>query len=238
MILEILWTFSITDLIQAIGVGLGFPTAVWGILNLFRKNKAQEAKISALQDIAFSQNAMVGQLKNQVEELSKQTIQFEYQSIIMKEGNDLLSEQIKLQSDALLNQIEYQEDSLEHAKKVRKFNIRPFFVNNGGGADGSSKRFQIKLKNNGQTAKILKIEEIKNERVTISFPNRTVQNSEIKSGQVLVISGAVDENVYLHNNSYHVKLHYQDIDENIYFQTIKGKGMSFSLENPTESSQD
>ena len=37
--MEITYAVTITDLIQAIGVGLGFPTADWGIFKLFIKDQ-------------------------------------------------------------------------------------------------------------------------------------------------------------------------------------------------------
>lgn len=41
-------TPSITDWIQAIGVLLALPSIVWGIINLFIKDKIREKQISAL----------------------------------------------------------------------------------------------------------------------------------------------------------------------------------------------
>jgi hypothetical protein len=113
------FTFWI-EIIKASGVFLGFPTAVWGILKLFRKNKSTDLQLKALGDIAFSQNALIDKMTKQIEELQKQTSEFMYQSSLMKDFNELTREEIKIQTEALITDKDYKANFLKVQKLERK----------------------------------------------------------------------------------------------------------------------
>lgn len=118
---------SITDWVQAIGVLLGVPFAVWSIIKLFLKDKQKEHELTTLKDIAKSQNSLIGRINEQIDELKKQTQQFTYQSYHLNEANQILREQIKIQTEAFLHDKNYKKKSLELEKLKRKSEIKPFF---------------------------------------------------------------------------------------------------------------
>ena len=57
----------ITDWIQAIGIFLGFPTMIWGIVTLFKKDKNKETQIKALTDLSKAQVEILNEMRNQIE---------------------------------------------------------------------------------------------------------------------------------------------------------------------------
>jgi len=57
----------ITDWIQAIGIFLGFPAALWGIIKLFKKDKERQIEISSLASLAESQAKMIQMISEQIE---------------------------------------------------------------------------------------------------------------------------------------------------------------------------
>lgn len=228
--MDITYTVSITDLIQAVGVGLGFPAAIWGIFKLFIKDKNKEKQINSLENIAISQNAALGKMKEQINELSKQTSQFEYQSLLFKEGNDLLKEQIKIQTDALLSDKDHKAAYLELEKKKRKSEIRPFFKPNGGHAGGTG--FSLPFINFGGRAYFEGIEEINTSNITI-MPQSKVQKVIEKSSNYDFLAKANGNNLG-HNVPFEVNLLFHDEDGNKYIQNIKGLGLGAKIETPED----
>ncbi len=228
--MNITYTVSITDIIQAVGVGLGFPTAVWGILKLFRKDKDKIEQLNSLRDIAISQNSAIGKMTEQIIELSKQTAQFEYQSIIFKEANDLLKEQIKIQTDALLSDKDHKEKYLELERKKRKSDIRPFFKKTTGLS--SQSMFSLVFTNYGGRAYLKGIEDINVNNISIHAQMRKEQEIE-KNGTYNF--SATANNSYLGNDvPYEITLLFCDEDDNKYKQKIKGVGFNVEISPPEE----
>jgi hypothetical protein len=57
---------TITDWIQAIGMILGFPAALWGVVSLFKKDKARQEEIKSLVSLAQSQATMIDKISEQI----------------------------------------------------------------------------------------------------------------------------------------------------------------------------
>jgi len=53
--MDITYQFSITDLIQSIGVIVGIPVALWSMISLFKKDIKRQKEINSLVSIAKSQ---------------------------------------------------------------------------------------------------------------------------------------------------------------------------------------
>ena len=57
----------ITDWIQAIGIFLGFPAALWGMIKLFKKDKERQIEISSLASLAESQTKITEKISEQID---------------------------------------------------------------------------------------------------------------------------------------------------------------------------
>ena len=229
--MEITKTVSITDIIQAAGILLGFPTAIWGIFKLFRKDKDKTEQLNSLRDIAVSQNSAIGKMTEQITELSKQTAQFEYQSIIFKEANDLLKEQIKIQTNSLLSDKDHKEKYLDLERKKRKSDIRPFFKRVTGLCNG--KMFSVQLTNYGGRAYIEGIEEINTNNIFIHAQSKKEQ--VIDKDNTFGFYADSNNDRYMGNNvPYEVILLFHDEDNNKYKQKIEGTGLNAEIDVPEE----
>lgn len=231
MLLDINYEVSITDLVQTIGVCMAFPTAAWGIVKLFKKDKDKAEQLSALNDIAISQNSMIGAMKEQITELSNQTAQFEYQSFLFKESNDLLKQQIDIQTKALLNDKDYKDKYLQLEQKKRKSEILPFFRINGGYAGGSS--FSLPLINLGERAYFKGVEEIDTNKINInrqSVVEKVIGKNEFFTFQ----ANSNDRAIIGFKVPFEINLLFSDEDGNQYKQKIKGSGSLAKIETPVE----
>lgn len=135
--MEIDWTEpKITDWISSIAALLGIPSIVFGIVRLFIKNKDQEKKLVALESLANSQS-------QQIEELARQTSEFQYHSELMRDSNELLRDQIALQNQIFLHNRVNDEQKAELQKKERMSAIKPHFIRLG--SSSSPENFQVRL---------------------------------------------------------------------------------------------
>jgi hypothetical protein len=229
--MHITYTVTITDLIQAIGVGLGFPTAVWGIFKLFIKDQDKARQLKALEDISISQNSAIGKMTEQITELSKQTAQFEYQSLLFKEGNELLKDQIKIQTDALLNDKDHKAAYLDLERKKRKSEIRPFFKSTTGG-HSAGQDFSLAFVNFGRRAYFEGIEEIDVSKITI-MP-QCINERVIEKNDIYEFQAKANGSFHGHDVPFEVNLLFCDDDKNKYKQNIKGSGLRHNIETPIE----
>lgn len=92
--------------IQAFGVLLGVPVAIWQILRLFRKNRDLERQIDALNSIVRRQDTLNNNFKDQISELSKR-------NDLAEESNKSLRELVEVQGKMFLKDEEYQERYME-----------------------------------------------------------------------------------------------------------------------------
>jgi len=212
---------SITDWISAISSGLGIPLIIWGIIKIFKKDKSQERKINSLENLAISQNEMINKLTEQIDELSKQTAEFQFQSQLMKESNVLLSKQIELQNNIFLHDKGIEEKKLEIQKIKRLGDIKPHFINNG--SSSNSLNLVINLRNKGNTAKNLILNKVRGEFLNFGQLN---PDAEIDTGKNIEIKANVTPSGKNHDNGnrdYEIELLYEDIDGNKYRQTIENQ---------------
>lgn len=141
---------SITDWIQAFGILLGVPFTIYSLYKLFRKSKEKDEKLNALEDIAVSQNVLIGKMNQQIVELQNQTEALRIHNEIVNEGNSILRELVHLKSEAVLDEKSYKEEVLKLHEKDRKNRIKPYFILDGAG--GNSQSFNFYLKNIGEDA--------------------------------------------------------------------------------------
>ncbi len=214
---------TITDWISAIGVLLGVPAALFGIMKLFVKDREKQRQLMSLESMASSQS-------RKIEELEKQTAEIQYQSTLMKESNELLANQLQLQSEIFI----YQKVSDESKKMIedrkRKIDIRPHFNYNGGVSNAGW--FSIKLLNKGSIAENVDMKLIDCEHVQF---NRTLKR-KYEHDAILEIKGSAKSESNLSSNkvSFTAKLEFQDMDGNVYNQIIKRNNGSVIIENPIE----
>lgn len=214
---------TITDWIQSIGVILGIPITIWGVFQLFIKDKEKELQITYLKELASSQNEMVTNLKSQVDQLILQTGEFKYQSSLMLDSNEILRGQFELQNNMFKHSKEEGELRLKIDKLRRSSEIRPFFVP-GTYFNYSSSNFGISLKNKGGIAQKISLD-------TKEFPFKLASNPKLsdrvaKNGEVIMNFDRIfqnNENKYspIANNVIQMRIHFEDEDNEEYFQIIK-----------------
>jgi hypothetical protein len=208
----------ITDWINSIAALLGIPIVVWGLIKLFLKDKNQERKLSSLEKLAVSQDEVIKKMTEQINELSKQTSEYQFQSVLMKESNSLISKQLELQNDIFFHNKGIEEKKLEIQKIKRLSEIKPHFTNNGGSSNSSN--ITLTLKNKGNTAKNLSLIKISGEYIIFQKLNSELEidngrNIEIKAN--ITSSGRSGDNG---NRVYELELTYENIDGNKYMQKI------------------
>ncbi len=186
-----------------------------------KKNKNQERKINSLENLAISQDKMIRKMTEQINELAKQTSEYQYQSVLMKESNNLISNRIELQNDIFLHNKGVEEKKLEIQEIKRLSEIKPHFINIGGGSDPSN--ISIRLKNKGATAINLTLNKIRGEFITFQKSN---PETEIDNGKNIEIKGNIfssGRNQDNGNRDYELELTYEDIDGNKYKQKIENR---------------
>lgn len=212
----------ITDWINSFAALLGVPLVVWGIVQLFLKNKSQDRKLTSLENLAKSQNDVVLKMSEQIQELSMQTSEFQFQSELMKESNLLIQKQIELQNDMYLHSKISEEKKYELQRIERISKIKPHFVFSG--SNSSPSGFTVKLLNKGQTARKLSLQQIDNEFAKFSPID---ENKEYDNNQKIEISGYADSSKTFYNSNqvpFSIELFFEDIDGNKYKQRVTKDG--------------
>ena len=211
----------ITDWINSIASLVGVPIVLGGIYKLFIKDKNQERKLSSLEKLAVSQDDMIKKMTEQINELSKQTSEYQYQSELMQESNGLIGKQIDLQNDIFLHNKGVEDKKLEIQKIKRLSEIKPHFINNGGGSNSSN--ISITLKNKGKTAKNISLKKIHGEFINFQKLNSEI---EIDNGKNIEIKGNITPSGRNQNNGnrvYEIELTYENVDGNKYKQKIENR---------------
>lgn len=212
----------ITDWINSFAALLGVPLVVWGIIQLFLKNKSQDRKLTSLENLAKSQNDVVLKMSEQIQELSRQTSEFQFQSELMKESNLLIQKQIELQNDMYLHSKISEEKKYELQRIESISKIKPHFVFSGGHSSPSG--FTVKLLNKGQTARKLSLQQIDNEFAKFSPID---ENKEYDNNQKIEISGYADSSKTFYNSNqvpFSIELFFEDIEGNKYKQQVTKDG--------------
>lgn len=210
---------SWTDIVQAIGVLLGVPITIWGVLNLFRKDKEKAAQINALKNIATSQNETVIELKLQIEQLTLQTTEFQHHSNLMLEQNKILEKQLEFQIEAFLKTNEIEASKLKFEKQKRLLEIKPHFYIRSVLFDLNS--FEINLINKGHEAKNIKFFDSGVSNAIIKFDGAQSVSSE-NSVRITGQSKLNDNSILSHGKylNFRAYITFEDIDGNIYRQNI------------------
>lgn len=207
----------VTDWITSVGVVLGVPATIYGIFKLFLKDKDKEERLRIAE--------------SQVNELRKQTSQFELQTGLMAEANALLAQQLRMQTEIFAETKTKEEAKAEYEKQKRKNDIKPRFAFHG--ASGSGKDFTLKLVNQGGNSEHVQVESLNAEIFSMaSLPANTI----IESGHQLVVRGVANNNQPAMASQAHGKiaLSFTDIDGIKYVQEITKSYNGFQVANPYE----
>ncbi len=216
----------ITDWISSIGAIVGVPLIIWGIIKLFLKDKDKERKINALISIAKSQDQITLELKKQVEQLSKQTAEFAYQSNLMLESNQILEKQIELLANFLdqSKEIENKKTELEKLKRINK--IKPYFVFR----TSITKLLKVNMVflNKGKNAHSVKIEQV--DKSNVYFQESKSLSIVEKNKKFEMSFKYKDETSNKKDYSFNIVC--QDIDKNILYQSVRFKDGKLVVDKP------
>jgi len=223
--MEITYNITIADLVQAIGVGIGFPAALWGLVKLFKKDREREKEIKALIQIAKSQG-------EQIEELKKQTAESKLQTLALVDSNQILADQLKLQTEAFLNDKDYKNRLLKIEDQKKKNLIKPLFDPSGGSSTGGE--FKIIFKNIGKRAVFKGVELVENENVSIR-PVSSIDRGIDTNGTIEIDGLFTGQGNYGNAASYKLNILFTDIEGTLYYQTyMKDKSRKWNLTQPAE----
>ena len=191
---------TLPNWLMAIGALWGVFEIIRGYFKLKRQQKENEQKM-----IYFNE---------ELNEIKKQTTQFEYQTIIMSENNQIIEAGIDNLVKIFGRTAEAEEMRVNIEKQRRLIEIRPFFMTS---SEGSNPReFHFTLKNNGGTAQDFRIIDIsartfKINPIDLKFPiergniikiigiPNSGQNANMVTGQILLGFTDVDNNPYQQN---------------------------------------
>jgi hypothetical protein len=194
-----------------------FGPIIWGLIKLFLRDKEKEERLKYFQE--------------QVDELRPQTSEYQYQSTLMLQANELLEKQINFRAEIHLQTKQENEKRSEIEKLKRLNEIKPHFIYQQGSS--SPERFGVTLHNKGGTAVDSKVESVDTDFV---FINPLLDNSRIDKGQTINVSGyANSAKTYYNSNQVacRVTIEYRDIDKNTYRQDIrKVDGAGFQIDPP------
>ena len=222
---------SITDWIQTIVVLIGIPGTLIGLYKLIKKDKDRERKISALENLATSQNKSIVIQQEQINQLTLQTGEFKYHSELMLDANKLFEKQLDLQTKKFNHEINTIKEQKVINDHIRKSEIKPYFTIKNEIPDFGS--FGLILKNNGGTAKKVNIKLRDDEFYSI----QTIPaDAEKGKDEELTIRGNVRIDKTTFNNNtlkFTNEITFVDIDGNWYSQKIIKYGPNkFTIEPP------
>lgn len=209
----------ITDWFIACGALAGIPLAFWGIITLFIRDRNKERHLTALENMSNSQSQILNKMQEQIEELSKQTAQFQYQSYMMGEANKLFEKQIEVQITQFehTKTINIKKAELDDLK--RRESIKPYLIIDE--APSGPQGFSIDILNKGQDAFNLKLVPVNFDFISpIGFP----PNANLKGKELVKLFGHIDPYKTSYSNNqvpFEGQIEYFDVDGNYYQQNIK-----------------
>ncbi|WP_321309278.1 hypothetical protein [Marinifilum fragile] len=223
---------SITDWIQASGVLLGVPVTAYSLIRLFIKSKEKDKKLTALEDIAVSQNVVIGKMNQQVIALQNQTEVLSAHNDLVKDGNYFLKKQLDLQLEAILEDKNYKNEYLNILEKERKLHLKPHFTYDGGGGNGKS--FTFRFKNIGERA-ILK--SFKKPNSDLAYFNPKFKDGDIvdKNGKIEIIISSSQRESRIDNIKLDLILNFTNSDDDSYFQKVSIDSSKVNIQKPVES---
>lgn len=218
---------SITDWLISISSLCSIPLVFWGIIKIFRRNKEHDDNIRALTNLTLNQDKVVNELKEQVEQLQKQTSLFEYQANLMLESNKLLEKNLDLQIQIYESTQDFEEKKISLEEQKRISEIKPYFVFNGG--TSGPQYGTIRLQNRGADAHHVTYRPLNKDNV--NFRKTTIKNliANKKSYEIKVKF----KNPYgMNSKDFSFVLLFEDIDRNQYEQTIEKEGTHVKVNHP------
>ena len=199
--MENFFSQTLPNWIIAIAAAYGVIEIIRGYFKLKRQQKESEQKLSFFSD--------------QLNEVRKQTTQFEYQSTIMSENNRIMEQGIRNLLRILGKGQEVEDQRLEMERQKRISDIRPFFIFNR--SLSNPMEFALILRNAGEVANNLKILDISTDFFHI-LPFK--ENLAIDKGQELNIIGRPNSGFNANSVSGQILLGYSDLDGNQYQQNL------------------
>lgn len=215
---------KITDWLQCLAAIIAIPAAIITFIKLITKDKERATQIKTLSEIML--------------ESQKQTQEFEYQTLLMKESNDIFKEQLTIIASSLKQDKDLKSNILELEKRKRKSEIRPRFIFSGALSHGTTGYHELKLKNIGGTAFLKKISTSNNP--DIGFSTQFEEGKMIQQNEEIIIQGQATGNaIPVSKVGYDVHLQFIDSDNNLYHQKITRLqgGSSYKTDNPLEIEQ-
>lgn len=225
---------TITDWISSIGVLIGVPTAIWGIIKLFIKNKSLERQLGALEKMAEAQNLISQQMLGQIMELSKQTSEFQFQTDIMREANELSQMHYELANTQYLESKAITKKQLDLQSAERLSKIKPHFTISNGDSDPSS--FEINLLNKGNIASNIEIESVDSEFAKFT---KVKGFDDIDNNKKLTLRGQANPEKTFYNANlvpFEIEIRYSDQDGNKYSQKLTRRHQRYSITSPSQVS--
>lgn len=203
--------------------------ALWGVAEIVRgyfKLKKQERE--SQQKLEY--------FDRQLNELKRQTTQFEYQTKLMNENNKIMEHGIDNLTKILLSGLdseekkaEIEEQKLAIEEKKRMSEIQPFFEFENGVTHPQISGFTITLRNDGGTAINLRL-ECENDKDIVVFPLEL--NMRKKNKQKFEIKGRAKGKKNVNAATGEIKLEYEDIEGNPYKQIITKQGHAYRVGIP------
>lgn len=215
---------KITDWLQAIAAAIAVPAAIITFIRLLKKDKEKAVQIKTLSEMML--------------ESQKQTQEFEYQTLLMKESNEIFKEQLTIIASSLKQDKDIKSNMLELEKRKRKLEIRPRFIFSGALSQGSTGYHEVKLKNIGGTAYLSRIVAPENPDVKLS--TYIEEGKMIQSNQEIIVQGqSTNDTVPVSLAGYELNLIFSDADSNFYQQKIVRQpgGKTYKIDNPLEFEQ-
>lgn len=193
----IVWEgIKITDWIKAIGVILGVPVTVWGIFQLFKKDKKHESKIRSLENLVKSQDEINISLKGQLSELTNQTDILHKRNLFQIDENKMTERSLKLELKKYEDETVVKfEDLQEYVLELLK-GLKGPIDNQIAGFDTASKEL-AKNENVGfdimidPSLRITNLQNIKNQDLFKVFVQENKQKREEKIDSFLKLEKAV-----------------------------------------------
>jgi hypothetical protein len=208
---------NITDWITAIAALIGIGPIVWALVRLFLKDKEKEAQLKFFQ--------------HQLDEVRRQTSEFQYQSTLMLQANEILEKQIQLQTEIHLENKQESRKRQEIEALQRINEIKPYFAFRQAGS--SADNFEVTLLNKGGIAQKIKIESVDTDFV---FINPLPDSLTVENNKTLNLGGRANASrTYWNSNQVQCRITilFEDIDHNIYTQDIRKVGAGgFQVDPP------
>jgi hypothetical protein len=224
-LVDIAKTSSITDWISASGVMLGAPVVFWGVITLFRKDRKKERQLTALEELATAQNQLNTKIQLELEQLIIQTGEFQHQTNLMIDQNQILKAQLDLQNMAVISTEKFNRENQALELQIRRTSIKPdFIVRHTGIHQGT---YTLQIANHGPVATNIEAKAINPENLQID-----VERTEARTNSALSLTLNFSPSLQFTQVSFKIRISYEDIDQNHYYQDIEAKSGNATIGKP------